>query len=635
MQVVLSVVGGAVSMAPSSPAVNAVAPTFAQGTSVCTVTLISVGDRQPASRRNTHSSPFRSITRSLSLLWGTVERGALARAVVAAAGLAGVVAATSCRSPTEIKVVITTDFDCADLKDVTVTVGTLGDALESAPPTSTSSECSGGSVGTIVVIPSGSDRADIGIKVLGGFGVRQAEDCAPVAGSSPPEYGVGCIVARRALDFTPHTALTVPIVLRAACNGITCGETQTCVEGQCVSATIPGSATCAGDGCAETVLVGDGGAVDGGTGEAGTVDPACGDVRGLQAGAPWPMAGYCPSGQARSPNLGPHATPSLAWSTGAGFAGRAAIAADGTVYATTSAVVNDLVAVDPSGHVKWTLPGDGFSDPAIGADGTVYDESQTDVLAIAPDGTQRWATPIDAVNGGALVIGGDGTIYAGGSTVVLAVDSTGHPQWSVPAPGGENVPVVLGPDGTLYAGTGTGEVLSIDATAGTQTWSYTTPSTIGGLAVGGDGTVYAMSWGGTLTAVTPAGGLAWSFTAPPPGDDNTDYVTPPALAGDGTIYFSYGGNLRAFDRLGKVIWSFAAAEAGSSSSVSFAPAVGADGTIYFAASNGGGSEATYAVDAAGNELWSWASTTTQVGNVSIGFDGKLVLEGDAVFALGP
>jgi outer membrane protein assembly factor BamB len=564
-----------------------------------------------------------------------VERGALARAVVGAVGLAGAAGIASCRSPTEIKVVVTTDFDCADLKDVTVTVGTLGDALENAPPTSTSGECSGGSVGTIVVIPSGSDHADIGIKVVGGFGVKQAEDCAPVAGSSPPEYGAGCIVARRALDFTPHKSLTVPIILRASCDGIACGETQTCVEGECVSATIPGTATCTGDGCSETVLTGDGGTADGGTRDAGSADPACGDVRGLQPGAAWPVSGYCPSGQSRSPNLGPHTTPSLAWSTGAGFAGRPAIAADGTVYATTSAAVNDLVAVDTSGSVKWTFPAAGQSDPAIGADGTVYAENTTDVLAVAPDGTQRWAAAIDANNGGALVLGGDGTIYAGGSTVVVALDPAGHQKWSLGAPGGQNVPVVLGADGTLYAGTGTGEVLSIAATTGMQSWSYTTPNTIGGLAVGADGTVYAMSWGGTLTAVTPAGGLAWSFTAPQPATTNSDYLTPPALAGDGTVYFSYGGNLRAFDPQGKLIWSFAADEAGSSSAASYAPAVGADGTIYFAADSGSGSESTYAVDAAGNKLWSWGSTTTAVGDVSIGFDGTLVIAGDALFAIGP
>ena len=110
--------------------------------------------------------------------------------VTVSVGVALGVPVASCRAPTEIEVVVTTDFDCADLKDVTVTVGTLGDALESDPPASTSTSCSGGSVGTIVVVPSGSDHAEIGIKVVGGFGVKPAEACAPAPGSSPPDYGV-------------------------------------------------------------------------------------------------------------------------------------------------------------------------------------------------------------------------------------------------------------------------------------------------------------------------------------------------------------------------------------------------------------------------------------------------------------
>jgi len=179
-----------------------------------------------------------------------VHRNTLASSAALVACTTAAIA--SCRAPTEIKVVVTTDFDCADLKDVTVTVGTLGDALESDPPTSTSTTCSAGSVGTIVVVPSGSDHADVGIKVVGGFGVKQAEACAPAPGSSPPEYGVGCIVARRAIDFTPHTPLTVPIVLRAACNGIACGETETCDKGQCVPAEVPDSSACAAaGGCPE------------------------------------------------------------------------------------------------------------------------------------------------------------------------------------------------------------------------------------------------------------------------------------------------------------------------------------------------------------------------------------------------
>ena len=42
------------------------------------------------------------------------------------AGCLGLAMAASCRDPTEVKVVVTTDFDCSMLRHVTVTVGPVG-----------------------------------------------------------------------------------------------------------------------------------------------------------------------------------------------------------------------------------------------------------------------------------------------------------------------------------------------------------------------------------------------------------------------------------------------------------------------------------------------------------------------------
>ena len=182
----------------------------------------------------------------------------------------------SCASPTDITVLVTTDFDCTDLHHVTVTVGTLGPSLETAPVTALSTTCEGGYAGRLVVIPSGSKNDVVAIKVTGGFGkTKQAEDCVATydaAKPGTPSYGPGCIVARRTLHYTPHTPLTVPIVLRSACAGVACGETETCVKGACVPATLADSATCRGEGCGESAL-GDGGLPAGG-GDAGTGDAA-------------------------------------------------------------------------------------------------------------------------------------------------------------------------------------------------------------------------------------------------------------------------------------------------------------------------------------------------------------------------
>ena len=188
---------------------------------------------------------------------------------------------SSCASPTDITVLVTTDFECKDLHHVTITVGRLGAALETAPLTTLSTTCEGGYAGRLVVVPSGSKDDVVAIKVVGGFGkTKQAEDCTATydaATPTRPTYGPGCIVARRALHYTPRTPLTVPIVLRSSCNGVACGETETCVAGECLPATIADSATCKGsEGCGESAL-GDAGVPDAG-GDAAVAADAAGDA---------------------------------------------------------------------------------------------------------------------------------------------------------------------------------------------------------------------------------------------------------------------------------------------------------------------------------------------------------------------
>ena len=191
---------------------------------------------------------------------------------------------SSCASPTDITVLVTTDFECKDLHHVTITVGRLGAALETAPLTTLSTTCESGYAGRLVVVPSGSKDDVVAIKVVGGFGrTKQAEDCTATydpATPGRPTYGPGCIVARRALHYTPRTPLTVPIVLRSSCAGVACGETETCVAGACLPATIADSATCQGnDGCGESALGGPG--VPDAGGDAATAD--AGDAAGDSA----------------------------------------------------------------------------------------------------------------------------------------------------------------------------------------------------------------------------------------------------------------------------------------------------------------------------------------------------------------
>ncbi len=150
-------------------------------------------------------------------------------------GLACVAAIASCRGATQIELEVTTDFACHDLADVAIAVA-APPLVESAPPVTVTSQCdpATGRVGALVVVPSGAKNDEIALRVVGR---RSADAC------DAPAYGPHCIVARRALRFVPHASLTLPVLLRASCEGIPCNADETCVAGECVPSAIDPS-TC-------------------------------------------------------------------------------------------------------------------------------------------------------------------------------------------------------------------------------------------------------------------------------------------------------------------------------------------------------------------------------------------------------
>jgi outer membrane protein assembly factor BamB len=527
-------------------------------------------------------------------------------------------AAGSCRSPTEIKVVVTTDFDCGDLNDVTVAVGTLGDALENAPPTSTSSSCSNHSVGTIVVVPSGSDHAEIGIKVVGGFAGKPAEDCAPATGSSPPDYGIGCIVARRALEFTPHTPLTVPIVLRASCNGIACGETQTCVEGQCVSASVPEPSACSGPaGCGECDLV-DGGCagLDAGVDAEGGASPPvfadCGDTSGLQAGAAWPMNNGCPTQVSRSPFVA-QASPAMKWS----FSTRGnqsivsvpVIGADGTLYFGS----NDgyAYALNPTtGAKKWEWHEPTASpimgDFAIGADGTLVGTSTGAFGLVSASGALLWG-PVAGVLGDVTMGGGELALSgsASGPLVALDVAHGGVQSWaSAPLGGLAGGSPAVGPDGTIYVSANDDNVYAISATTHGITWKYALGASGSAPAYFG-GTVYVDGATGLVALDASDGTLRWTQAATGGGCNVP-------VAPDGTVYAPYADTLKAFDSTGQLRWSV-----DTGGSVGSCLLIDGAGSILVVT----GSQIAAYEPQDGHPLWTVAATSN--GQVTVGADGTV------------
>lgn len=154
-----------------------------------------------------------------------------------------------CREPTQITARITTDVACSDNGGAAVAVGLIG-SLGDKPPSATVDPClqePGRELGDIVLIPSAGKDDEVAIQVVMGF-------TAPVEECLGGQFDTRCIVARRALRYIPHTELVVPIVMRAVCAGVECLPNETCVKGQCYSASIEPE-QCRGDGCEEDKIV--------------------------------------------------------------------------------------------------------------------------------------------------------------------------------------------------------------------------------------------------------------------------------------------------------------------------------------------------------------------------------------------
>ena len=165
------------------------------------------------------------------------------RALFSFLGAAAAALLGGCRTPTQITLEIETDIDCSRLLETSISTGNLSE-LPTKPPTSTTTRCQRGRIGSLVLVPSGSNSEEVALQVVTGVGTSAAE-CAETG------FSGDCIVARRALRFVPHTRLRLPVSMSEACLGVPCDQDSTCVDGVCVSATIENVDECATSrGCA-------------------------------------------------------------------------------------------------------------------------------------------------------------------------------------------------------------------------------------------------------------------------------------------------------------------------------------------------------------------------------------------------
>ncbi len=145
--------------------------------------------------------------------------------------------AVGCREPTEIVVDVTTTADCAAVASAgTQITAASREALRSSSPSTVVRACDNGAIGSLVLVPSGSDVASVAVEVVSAVS-------GDVTRCDPVNPAANCVVARRLLRYVPHERLRLPITMRASCAGVACASDRTCVEGACVSA-VCGALTC-------------------------------------------------------------------------------------------------------------------------------------------------------------------------------------------------------------------------------------------------------------------------------------------------------------------------------------------------------------------------------------------------------
>jgi outer membrane protein assembly factor BamB len=523
-----------------------------------------------------------------------------------------------CEQPTEMTLSLHTNVPCTQLEGVTITVGPAS-SIETMAPGTVSQACSStGDLGTIVVVPGGARNAAVDVKVVAGVN-RDPTTC------NAPAYGTGCIVARRSLDFIPHTPLVLDISLSQACNGVVCATDDTCVEGACTSSQVQNPLACTDPGaCSQSAL----------TPTNAPPEPpsplVCGNTAGLQAAAAWPMMGYCPTHIGRGPHVSSK-TGHVRWTTsvGAGLSGGIAVAADGTIYAGSDD--GKLHAITPSGSIRWskTIGSSKFVNavPAIGQDGSIYLGNQdTNLYAVSSSGTLNWKYAVGGQVFTSANVASDGTIYVGGGTnqhSAFALDGAGSLKWTFKTGSDVNSSPAIGFDDTVYVGSEDANIYALGP-SGAKHWAFDDQE--GGAqtpVIGQDGTVF-FNGKSSMCGVDTQGKLAWVTPT-------SNQATIPAIGFDGTVYAgTTDGGFYAFDGTrGKIKWHLT-----SLGDFDWAnqPTIGGDGTIYIGTTNG----FFYALTPSGVILWKLHTAGAIHGPAAIAADGTLYFGSDdqKLYAIG-
>jgi outer membrane protein assembly factor BamB len=366
----------------------------------------------------------------------------------------------------------------------------------------------------------------------------------------------------------------------------------------------------------------------------------CGDRRGYQPGSPWPTAGGCSTRLGLSGVKGTRVS-TVNWQLELGaLVSSAVVAADGTQYI---GVGTQLVAIAPNGTRRWAaeLGSKVEESAAIGWNGVVYAVAKAgSLVALNPKtGARVWTYAAPDELDTAPVIDGHGSIYViDKAGTVHAVQPNGTARWTRSLGGANHSAITLSRnDLTLYIGSSEktdddekpkkpkhGEnygLRALSALDGSLQWVSPVNEKLTAPALGKDGTLYVGSDKGRLLALYPHdGSIRWSVDEKScaGGCGKWKKVTQtPAIGPNGLITFgTQEGILLQVSRAGEVQWALDLGDRLWGS-----PVLDEDGVAFVATHLG----ALYAIDPNAEVLWSLDGGDHFHASAALGSQGTLYL----------
>jgi outer membrane protein assembly factor BamB len=229
---------------------------------------------------------------------------------------------------------------------------------------------------------------------------------------------------------------------------------------------------------------------------------------------------------------------------GAVNAASPAIGPDGTIYISGGEFGNGLwgiIAVNPDGTEKWrcTFWNQVYGTPALGPDGNVYVAAHRRIYCVNPeDGTVIWESADTSQINQIVMLDDDGNSYLCVSpNMVISYDTEGQRRWFALLIGGRIMEArpALSPDGsTLYVGShGDGARFhAIDTSNGKVKWNLDLGGNVRASAtVDVNGIIY-IAHGAKVYAINPDGTIKWDIDIPI-GNANASSI---AIGKNGEIY---------------------------------------------------------------------------------------------------